>query len=59
MKPWELQLICCGRDDGTETFDTWEAADAFRESYTSGPGVGGSGHERAAVLRHPQPTEER
>lgn len=48
---WELQLICCGRDDGSEKFDTWETADAFRNSYTSGPGIAGDGHDRAAVLK--------
>lgn len=50
MADWTLRLICCGRDDGTECFDTWNEADAFRESYTTGPGVGPDGHDRAAIL---------
>lgn len=59
-KPWRLKLICCGRDDGTETFATREQADAFREAYTSGPSVDPhgysaaypNGHQRAAILTH-------
>ena len=55
---WCVRLICCGRDDGTEHFPTWEEADAFRNSYASGPGVdphgysGGhtGGHQRAAII---------
>jgi hypothetical protein len=57
LKPWVLTLTCCGRDDGTARFATSEEADAFREGYTSGPGVdphgysgdGYSGHRRSAV----------
>lgn len=44
--PWLLQLVCCGYDDGTERFATWEEADEFRESYCSLPG-----HQRSAILR--------
>lgn len=55
---WTLKLICCGRDDGSVTFQTWEEADDFREAYTSGyavdphgySGTGTSGHQRAAIL---------
>lgn len=54
-KRWRLRLICCGHDDGTETFDTWDQADAFRESYTSGEGVGDGGHDRAAVIEENLP----
>lgn len=36
---WLLQLVCCGRDDGVEVFPSWDAADSFRKSYCSGPGV--------------------
>lgn len=56
MKPWRLRLICCGRDDGVVEFETWEAADAFRDSYTSGDGVLNrntperGGHDRAAII---------
>lgn len=52
-KPWRLRLVCCGRDDGEEFFATWEEADSFRQSYTSGPGVGMGGHDRAAILERP------
>lgn len=52
---WRLRLICCGRDDGTEAFDTWNEADSFRESYTSGEGVGADGHDRAAVIEETLP----
>lgn len=52
---WRLRLICCGRDDGTETFDAWEDADAFRESYTTGPGVGLDDHDRAAIIEENPP----
>lgn len=63
---WQLRFICCGRDEGTQTFDTWDEADAFRESYTSGVGVDGhgysgdgwKGHQRAAILSAvPEPSE--
>ena len=53
-KPWRLALICCGRDDGVEWFATYEEADAFRESYTSGPGVDEpGGHDRSTILDKP------
>ena len=63
--PWTLRFICCGNEDGIESFRTWEEADAFREDYT---GLGQSvdtasiaphgfsapiyepGHRRAAIL---------
>ena len=40
------------------TDQTWAAADDFRESYctgpgVAGPGVGASGHERVGILRRP------
>ena len=53
---WKVRLICCGRDDGTEQFSTWGEADAFRCSYTRGPGVADptqpwrGGHDRAAII---------
>lgn len=54
---WRVILACCGRDAGVYDADTWEAADAFRESYTSGPGVNehgysshGSGRQRSGVI---------
>lgn len=63
MSKWNVQMICCGRDAGVESFTTWEDADAFRENYISGPGVkspGGSdyGHERSAIVTE-APLEER
>lgn len=59
--PWRLRLICCGRDEGSVRFQTSEEADAFRESYTSGPGVHPNGysahetetgHKRAAIKEY-------
>lgn len=53
---WRAKLICCGRDDGTIDFPTWQKADDFREAYTSGPGARPcgrpdlSGHERAVII---------
>lgn len=50
-----VQLICCGRDDGEFGPCTYEEAERFRASYTSGPGVNedGSygGHDRAAIIK--------
>lgn len=45
-KPWLLVLICCGRSDGTWPCNTWDEADALRESYMSAPD-----HDRQAILR--------
>jgi len=59
MGKWLVRAICCGRDDGTLTFDTWDEADRFREMYSTGYGVArygyGSpqhepGHRRAAII---------
>lgn len=47
---WQVRLICCGREDGIQQFDTWDEAEQFREAYISGPGVGPDGHDRAAVI---------
>lgn len=53
---FSVRLTCCGRDDGLYGPVTWEAADAFRESYLSGPGVRDpdhperGGHERSAII---------
>lgn len=44
-KPWRLRLICCGREDGFEYFNSWTEADAFRLSYCAA-----DGHDRQAVL---------
>jgi hypothetical protein len=57
--PWAVDLICCGRDDGTYLARTWDDADAFRKAYTSGAGVSDAtkpanavgGHERSAIIR--------
>jgi hypothetical protein len=58
-RPWTVHLTCCGRDDGVFNARTWEEANAFRESYTSGPGVDehgysgiGPGHQRSGVITH-------
>lgn len=48
--PWLVRLVCCGREDGTERFETWEAANAFRESYTHPD----TGHDRAAIIEGPK-----
>ncbi len=61
-QPWRVDLSCCGRDGGTYFFPTWEEADAFRNSYTSGPGVNpqgysahdsADGHRRAGIITGP------
>lgn len=57
---WRVDLTCCGRDAGSVSAETWEKAEAFRESYTTGPGVAPhgysscpteSGHHRSGVIR--------
>ena len=55
VKTWLVQLTCCDRADGVFAADSWEEAQAFRESYTSGPGIkgghiGDTGHDRSAVI---------
>jgi protein gp37 len=55
---WRVALSCCGDDDGEYVASSWDEADRFRESYTSGPGVNDHGysgttsyeHRRAGVL---------
>lgn len=56
---WRLTLTCCGRDAGAEFFETWDEADAFRESFTSGVAVHpngysapdhADGHRRSGVI---------
>ena len=37
-------MICCGLDDGYIAFATWDDADKFRESYTSGVAVAEHGY---------------
>lgn len=34
-RPWQARLICCGYEQETLTFPTWEAADAFREEWSA------------------------
>jgi hypothetical protein len=66
-KAWRVVLTCCGRVAGDFYADTWEEANDFRESYTSGPGVnprgysGGaeSGHQRSGVISQVARTEGR
>lgn len=55
--PWCVHMLCCGREDGVEAFETYEEADAFREQYAlSGHRAGYSalshepGHRRAGVI---------
>lgn len=58
MSKYIVKLICCGRDDGTYEADTWEEADKFRESYTSGEAVAKhgysdsehNGHKRVGII---------
>ena len=45
-KPWRLRLICCGRSDGREYFDTWQLADDFRQAYEAN----GVGHIRVGIV---------
>jgi hypothetical protein len=53
---WILALTCCGRDDGTWSMPTWEAADKFREDYLAAgkpPGRSSTlmgGHWRSAII---------
>lgn len=57
-KAWRVDLNCCGRDDGAYFFETWGAANEFRDGYCSGAGVdphgysgdGFSGHQRSGVI---------
>lgn len=53
---WALDLICCGRDDGTQVFRTSEDADEFRESYCAPVGWWDS-HVRQAIKRRARPGE--
>jgi hypothetical protein len=61
--PFMCNMSCCGRDDGIIVFSTWEEAEKFRESYTSGVAVAEhgysagpheSGHKRAVVITQAQ-----
>ena len=63
-----MELTCCGRDNGVEIFSSWEEADKFRESYTSGVAVNPhgysahpteAGHKRSAVISSPCAHAER
>jgi hypothetical protein len=45
-----VELICCGRDDGYFGPVGWTDADAFRESYCSGPGTEPGNHERVGII---------
>lgn len=56
---WKALAICCGYREGEYEFATWAEADAFRESYISGPAVHPNGysagkydpgHKRAVVI---------
>jgi hypothetical protein len=48
--PWVVQFYCCGRDDGTATRQTWEEADALRQSYVESNDGFNAGHQRSAVM---------
>lgn len=56
-KPWQVRLICCGRDDGTVTAATRGEAELIRSHYTSDHGPGA--HERAAIITGPPSQDER
>jgi hypothetical protein len=57
-------MICCGHDDGTAKFDSWDEADAFRRHYNGEGDTSGTvnphgyderhahkpGHQRVAVI---------
>jgi len=55
---WIVRTTCCEREDTPYVAASWAEADAFRESYTSGPGVdphgysgdGQHGHQRSGVI---------
>ena len=55
-KPWQVRLICCGRDDGTVTAATRGEAEVIRSHYTSDHGPGA--HERAAIITGPPSQDE-
>jgi hypothetical protein len=57
MHEYVVKLICCGRDDGEFRARTWDEADAFREAYVSGVGVGKDGHQRAAIIERVEAQE--
>jgi hypothetical protein len=44
---WAVDLTCCGEDAGVQITDSWDQAQAFRESY-----LDVEGHERTAVIHH-------
>lgn len=67
-RAWRVRMICCGRDAGAEMiFGTWDEADQFRESWTSGPAVdphgysgdGYHGHQRAGIIEAVAPDADR
>lgn len=43
---WYLELICCGRENGTQWFFTPEDAATFRRYY-----LDAYGHDRVAILK--------
>lgn len=47
-RPWKLQLVCCGRDDGVVTCETRADAELTRSAYISA-----EGHDRQAILTGP------
>lgn len=47
-RPWRLQLVCCGRDDGVVTCETRADAELTRSAYISA-----EGHDRQAILTGP------
>jgi hypothetical protein len=55
---WIVELICCGHDAGIYRAATWDEADAFRESYCTGPGTEQpGGHVRAGIIREARDDE--
>jgi hypothetical protein len=43
---WAVHLICCDFDMGYQRCETWEEADAFRQTW-----VNVEGHDRAGIIR--------
>lgn len=58
-QPWLVDLICCGYSIDRVYCTTWEEANEWRETFTSGvavdshgfSGTGHNGHRRAGIVR--------
>ena len=47
---WVVRLICCEHEWGIQRCQTWEEAQAFRESW-----LDAEGHRRAGLIEHWEP----